>query len=88
MKKKFDRLSKDEMDYIIFSPYCKIQQESKKADYTLIAFSSVNTKKGGFRFTGAFKNFRGNVIYVNALNDWYVRGIPGLGNSYEERELG
>ena len=87
IQRKFDDLSKDNPNRIMFSPYCRIQQKNKKANYTLIAFSSVNTTKDSFRLTGAFRNFTGNVIYVNALNDWYVRGIPGLGNSYEESSI-
>lgn len=72
------------MDINLPNDYIKIVNKDSNLP-TLIAFSSVNTKKGSFKPYKLFFNLPYNIIFLNCSNNsWYLEGIEGLSNDYEE----
>lgn len=53
----------------------------KSADDTIIVCSSIHTEPGRFRFERQLNDFNVNCIFLNCpANQWYLHGIPGLGD--------
>ena len=51
---------------------------------TILAFSSVGTKKGSFIFYKTFENIDANVVFINDYKShWYTNGTPDFFNEYE-----
>ena len=56
----------------------------KGATSTILAFSSVGTKRGTFTFYKTFENIEANVIFVNDYKShWYTNGTPDFSSEYE-----
>lgn len=65
--------------------YDSILVKAKKGSTaTILAFSSVGTKRGTFTFYKILENVDANVIFVNDYKShWYVNGTPDFSNEYE-----
>lgn len=65
--------------------YDSILVKAKKgATSTILAFSSVGTKRGTFSFYKTFENIEANVIFVNDYKShWYTNGTPDFSSEYE-----
>lgn len=56
----------------------------KGAENTILAFSSISTPIGRFRFEKQLEKINVNAIYINCpKNSWYQHEIPGLGDNHE-----
>ncbi|SOZ68304.1 hypothetical protein [Cupriavidus taiwanensis] len=65
------------------TPYFKISR--RDSDSLVVAFSSINTPPGKFRFSRQLEERGVNVIYLNCENNsWYLDGVPGLGDTLED----
>jgi pimeloyl-ACP methyl ester carboxylesterase len=66
--------------------YRVIPRDSQKL---VIFFSGTGVEDHVFHWWSMGQRIEANVIHVNnGRNEWYMRGIPGLGGSYEETVAG
>tara|TARA_B110000211_G_C14093337_1_gene560874 strand:- start:11039 stop:12190 length:1152 start_codon:yes stop_codon:yes gene_type:complete len=54
-------------------------------DTTVVVFSSANVPPNKFSAIHALKDFNANLVFINCPhNNWYIKPIPGLGDSVPE----
>lgn len=63
--------------------FLKIIDNAK--DTTVVVFSSANVPPNKFSAIHALRDFNANLVFINCPdNNWYIKPIPGLGNSVSE----
>lgn len=61
----------------------------RQSERTTVVFSSIHTELGRFRFERQFANIDTNLVLLNCPNnEWYLHGIPSLGDSPSEARKG